>query len=118
MALASDLQQVRLTAAIDSPEALARLLDEKDVDVVLSEASADIDFTVWLSDHRKPFVVLIDDRDSDRSVDALDAGAVAVLPRATLAAEVTLAITAAARGLSRSTSVYELAASSVSLRRS
>jgi DNA-binding NarL/FixJ family response regulator len=99
-ALASGRDGVRVSASVESPAALARLLDEQPIDVVLTEADTAVDLAEWFADRRAPFVVLVADGETDRAVDAFHVGATAVLPQSASPPEIALAIEAAKNGLS------------------
>lgn len=85
---------LRLAGSVDGPRALARLLDQAPMDVVLTEAPAGEDFATWLGDRRARFIVLVEEDDLERAVAAYHAGAAGVLPRRADPRAVALAITA------------------------
>jgi DNA-binding NarL/FixJ family response regulator len=81
---------------------LARLLDEASIAVVLVDAPGmDAGLDAWPPvRHDIAWVLLIEEAGEDAVIEALAAGARAVLPRAADAGDIALAIAAAARGLS------------------
>jgi DNA-binding NarL/FixJ family response regulator len=84
--------------AADLP-ALDALLAQSRVDVVLADALRSGQLVDWHARHTGIIViVLADQADSDLAVEALHAGAAAVLPRAVDGAELAAAIEAASRG--------------------
>ncbi len=91
---------LHVAGSVDGPRALARLLDQVPVDVVLTEAPAAEDFAAWLGDRRVRFVVLVADGDFGRAVAACCAGATGVLPRGADPYAVALGIAAANSALS------------------
>jgi DNA-binding NarL/FixJ family response regulator len=84
-------------AVVDSaatPAALAQLRARIDADVILAEVPA-----AWLAAAEGTVIVaLVDSAAEDAALDALHAGASAVLPRGAAEAELAAAIVAAARG--------------------
>ena len=89
-------------AVVDSaatPEALTRLRARMDVDIIVAEVPAETSVQVWLAATAGAVVVaLCDSAAEDVALDALHAGASAVLPRGASEAELAAAIVAASRG--------------------
>lgn len=90
---------VRITGSADDPRALARLLDAANVDVILTQPPVNSDLGIWLADRRARFVVLVEDGDTAGALEALHAGAAAVVPASVNAREIQLAIEAAGSAL-------------------
>jgi len=86
---------LRVAAAVADADALARVLAQTSVDVVL----ADLTVGGIGEDQGAALVRFIDEAAEDHALDALHAGAVGVLPRSADDAEIIAAVTAAARGL-------------------
>jgi len=89
-------------AVVDSaatPEALAQLRARIEADVILAEVPAETAAQAWLGAAEGAVVVaLVDSAAEDAALDALHAGAAAVLPRGAGDADIAAAIVAAARG--------------------
>ena len=82
-----------------TPEALTRLRARITVDVIVAEVPADTGAQAWLAAAKGAIVVaLVDGEAEDAALDALHAGASAVLPRGAAEAELAAAIVAAAQG--------------------
>ena len=84
----------------DNPSAVLRLIDQNHVDVVLVDSPPREQLADWRTRHGETaFVVLIDERSKEDSLDALYAGARAILPRSVERNEIVVAIKAAINGL-------------------
>ena len=96
---ASDDSAIAVVGAAEYPSALFRLVDRTRPDVVLIDVPPPELLSDWLARRSQtPCVVLLDDADVERSLDALSAGAQAVLPRSTDGNDIVIAIKAVARG--------------------
>jgi DNA-binding NarL/FixJ family response regulator len=98
--LAATLPSVTLIGSAAAPVELARLLDQDSADVVLAlPPTAGVPLAGWLAPARRATIVLLlEDAGDEAALDALYAGAQAVLPRDAPDAAVAAAIAAAARG--------------------
>jgi DNA-binding NarL/FixJ family response regulator len=97
--LASD-PAVTIVGQADDPSVLRRLLERSYVDAVLADAPPPDDLSGWRLVHgRAAFVVLLEGDDPEAGVEALAAGAAAILPRTAGRDEIVQAITAAGQGL-------------------
>lgn len=84
----------------DNPSAVLRLVDQNHVDAILADAPSHEHLADWRIRHGETaFVVLVDRGDDESSLDALYAGAVAILPRSADRNEIVPAIKAAIKGL-------------------
>ena len=84
----------------DDPSAVLRLIEQNHVDVVLADAPSREQLADWRIRHdQTAFVVLVDGIDEENSLDALYAGARAILPRSAERNEIVVAIKAVANGL-------------------
>jgi two-component system, NarL family, nitrate/nitrite response regulator NarL len=93
--------EVALVGTADGPAALVRLLGKVAADVVVAELPAGASANQWLAAaHGVAIVALVDDGAEDAALDALCAGAKAVMPRSAGDAEIAAAIIAVAHGLS------------------
>ena len=91
---------VTIVGLADHPSALRRLIEGSYVDAVLADAPPPDDLSGWQLAHgRTAFVVLLEGDDPEAGVEALAAGAVAILPRTARADEILRAIAAASQGL-------------------
>jgi DNA-binding NarL/FixJ family response regulator len=92
--------RVRIVGAVGDESALIGLLARNDVDAVLAHAPSRELLARWKARAgATAFVVLLDAPDRDRALEALGAGAQAVLPRAARQTAILAAIEAAAHGL-------------------
>jgi DNA-binding NarL/FixJ family response regulator len=90
---------VTLAGAADDPSAVIRLIEENRVDVVLADAPAREQLSAWRIRNRETaFVVLLDGGDPADGIEALQAGAGAILPRAAGRDEIVAAVKAVANG--------------------
>jgi DNA-binding NarL/FixJ family response regulator len=91
---------VTIVGLADNPSALRRLLEQSYVDAVLADAPPPDDLSDWRTAHGSTaFVVLLEGNDPQAGVEALAAGAAAILPRTAGRDEIVQAITAAGQGL-------------------
>ena len=90
---------VTVAGAADDSSAVLRLIEQDRVDVVLADAPARDELSAWrLRDGKTAFVVLLDGADPGEGIEALQAGADAILPRAAGRDEIVAAIRAVANG--------------------
>ena len=90
---------ITVVGAVDSLSALLRLADKIRIDVVLTEAPLDARLANWKVQQVRPVGILILERaDGKSSLDAMSAGASAILPRTASRKEIVAAINAAAQG--------------------
>jgi DNA-binding NarL/FixJ family response regulator len=81
-------------------EAVSRLLEQSRVDTVVAHAPPREQLTDWCDRYpATTFVVIADESDEEESLDALYAGASAILPRSAESTEIATAIDVARRGL-------------------
>ncbi|HEY4407163.1 MAG TPA: response regulator transcription factor [Xanthobacteraceae bacterium] len=91
---------ITIVGLADDPSALQRLIQRSYVDAVLADAPPPDDLSGWrTADGRTAFVVLLEGSDPEAGIDALAAGAGAVLPRAAGRDEIMAAIKAVTNGL-------------------
>ena len=91
---------ITVVGVADNPAAVLRLIDQNHVDAVLADAPPHEHLADWRIRHSEiAFVVLVDGGDDEDSLDALYAGAVAILPRSAERNEIVVAIEAVANGL-------------------
>ncbi len=91
---------ITLVGIVDSPSALLELAEKHHVDVVLAEALPSELLTDWQVRHQQTAWVLILDRaDEETSLEALNAGASAILPRTADRKAIVTAIRAVTNGL-------------------
>jgi DNA-binding NarL/FixJ family response regulator len=84
----------------NDPSALLRFIDQNHVDAVLADAPPHEHLAEWRIRHdQTAFVVLVDGGDDENSLDALYAGAQAILPRSADRSEIVVAIKAVTNGL-------------------
>jgi DNA-binding NarL/FixJ family response regulator len=84
----------------NDPSALLRFIDQNHVDAVLADAPPHEHLAEWRIRHdQTAFVVLVDGGDDENSLDALYAGAQAILPRSADRSEILVAIKAVTNGL-------------------
>jgi DNA-binding NarL/FixJ family response regulator len=87
---------IALVGIADDLQALARLLAHSHVDAVLVDAPSRKQLKDWLIRHRGvAFIALVDDADASGALDALHAGATAIVSRSADRAEIAVAIEAA-----------------------
>src|SRR6266704_2451992 len=105
--LRRDLEQLLLRQSAmtivgiaDDAGSLARLIKETNVSVVVADAPSREHLGDWRdAAHRAAFVVMVNDTNTSEALNALHAGAHAVLPRSANDAEIAAAIEAASRRL-------------------
>jgi DNA-binding NarL/FixJ family response regulator len=91
---------IKLIGAAREPSGLARLMQQFRVDLVLADSPSAAQVGEWLARHpATAFIVLVGDADEDEAVDALYAGARAVVPRAAGRDELRATIAAVTTGL-------------------
>ncbi len=91
---------VAIVGLADDPSALRRLIEQSYVDAVLADAPPPDDLSDWRTAYGSTaFVVLLDGNDPEAGIEALAAGAAAILPRTAGRDEIVQAITAAGEGL-------------------
>lgn len=91
---------IAVVGVADDPSAMLRLIDQDHVDAVLADASTREQLADWRIQYdRTAFVVLVDGADEENSLDALYAGARAILPRSAEREEIVVAIKAVTTGL-------------------
>ena len=82
------------------PAAVSRLLEQSRVDTVVAYAPPREQLTDWRDRYpATTFVVIVNESDEEESLDALYAGASAILPRSAESTEIATAIDVARRGL-------------------
>jgi DNA-binding NarL/FixJ family response regulator len=91
---------ITVVGVADDPAAVLRLIDKNHVDAVLADAPPREHLADWRNRHGETaFVILVDGADEEDSLDALYAGARAILPRSAERNEIVAAIEAVANGL-------------------
>lgn len=91
---------ITVVGVADDPSAMLRLIDQDHVDAVLADAPPREQLADWRIQYdRTAFVVLVDGADEENSLDALYAGARAILPRSAERDEIVVAIKAVTTGL-------------------
>ena len=91
---------ITVVGVADDPSAMLRLIDQDHVDAVLADAPPREQLADWRIQYdRTAFVVLVDGADEENSLDALYAGARAILPRSAERDEIVVAIKAVTNGL-------------------
>jgi two-component system, NarL family, response regulator YdfI len=91
---------VKIVGVSDDPSAFLRLIDQYRVDAVLADSPPRDQLNDWQTRHdRTAFVVLLDGNDPEESIEALHAGAAAIVPRSATRDEIVVAIKAATGGL-------------------
>jgi NarL family two-component system response regulator YdfI len=90
---------VTVAGAADDPSAVIRLIEQDHVDVVLADAPSRGQLAAWrMRNGETAFVVLLDGSNPEDGIEALQAGAGAILPRAAGRDEIVAAIKAVANG--------------------
>jgi len=90
---------VTVVGVADDPSAVLRLIEQNRVDAVLADAPPRDQLSDWRIRHGQTvFVVLLDGADPEDSIEALLAGAGAILPRSAGPDEIVAAIKAVANG--------------------
>lgn len=91
---------ITVVGVADDPSAMLRLIDQDHVDAVLADAPPREQLADWRIQYdRTAFVVLVDGADEENSLDALYAGARAILPRSAECDQIVVAIKAVTTGL-------------------
>jgi NarL family two-component system response regulator YdfI len=91
---------VTIVGVADDPSAVLGLIEQNHVDAVLADAPPRDRLSGWRVRHgRTAFVVLVDGTDPEDGIEALHAGAGAILPRFAARDEIVAAIKAVASGL-------------------
>jgi NarL family two-component system response regulator YdfI len=91
---------VTIAGVVDDPSAVLALIEQAQVDAVLADAPPRDQLSDWqMRDDRTAFVVLLDGTSPEDSIEALHAGAGAILPRSADRDEIVAAIKAATNGL-------------------
>ena len=91
---------VTIVGVADDPSGVDRLIDQSRVDAVLADAPPRDQLADWRTRHdRSAIVVLLDGNDPEDGIEALFAGADAVLPRSAERDEIVAAIGAITSGL-------------------
>jgi DNA-binding NarL/FixJ family response regulator len=90
---------ITVVAVADDPAAMLRLINQKHVDAVLVDTPPREQLADWRSRHdRTAFMVLVDGADEEDNLDALYAGARAILPRSAEPNEIVSTIEAVIKG--------------------
>jgi DNA-binding NarL/FixJ family response regulator len=91
---------ISVSGVIDGGPALARLVETTHVDVVLADGWLHEQLNDWHIAHPDmPIIVLIEEADAESALEALHAGAAAILPRSAGRSEIAVAIQGAINGL-------------------
>jgi NarL family two-component system response regulator YdfI len=90
---------VAVAGVADDPSVILRLIEQDRVDAVLADAPSREQLSAWrMRDDHTALVVLLDGSDPEDGIEALQAGAGAILPRAAGRDEIVAAIKAIANG--------------------
>ena len=90
---------VTVAGVADDPSVILRLIEQDRVDAVLADAPSREQLSAWsIRDGHAALVVLLDGSDPEDGIEALQAGAGAILPRAAGRDEIVAAIKAIANG--------------------
>jgi DNA-binding NarL/FixJ family response regulator len=90
----------RVASVTHDPAAVSRLIEQTRADTVVAHAPPREELTAWRDRHpATTFVVIAGESDEEEALDALYAGASAVLPRSAKSTEIATAIDAARSGL-------------------
>ena len=91
---------ITVVGVADDPSAMLRLMDQNHVDAVLADAPPHEHLANWRIRHGETaFLVLVVEGDDEQGLDALYAGARAILPRSAERNEIVVAIKAVTNGL-------------------
>jgi DNA-binding NarL/FixJ family response regulator len=91
---------VAIVGVVDDASAVLRLIGQTHVDAVVADAPPREELSDWRIRHEQTaFVVLVDGSGPEDSIEALHAGAGAILPRSAAADEIVAAIKAVTNGL-------------------
>ena len=89
-----------IAGVVDDPAAISLLIDQNHVNVVLADAPAREQLADWRTRHNQTaFVFFVDGADEEASLEALHAGARAILPRKAKPDDIVIAIKAVTNGL-------------------
>ena len=89
-----------IAGVVDDPAAISLLIDQNHVNVVLADAPAREQLADWRTRHNQTaFVFFVDGADEEASLEALYAGARAILPRKAKPDDIVTAIKAVTNGL-------------------
>jgi DNA-binding NarL/FixJ family response regulator len=89
-----------IAGVVDDPAAISHLIDQNHVNVVLADAPAREQLADWRTRHNQTaFVFFVDGADEEASLEALYAGARAILPRKAKPDDIVTAIKAVTNGL-------------------
>ena len=89
-----------IVGVVDDPTAISLLIDQNHVNVVLADVPPRERLADWRLRHNQTaFVIFVDGADEEDSLDALYAGARAILPRSAKPDEIVTAIKAVTKGL-------------------
>jgi DNA-binding NarL/FixJ family response regulator len=89
-----------IIGVVDDPTAISLLIDQNHVNVVLADAPAREQLADWRTRHNQTaFVFFVDGADEEASLEALYAGARAILPRKAKPDDIVTAIKAVTNGL-------------------
>src|SRR5258707_12799619 len=89
-----------IVGVVDNPAAISLLIDQNQVNVVLADVPLRERLADWRIQHKqKAFVIFVDGADEEDGLDALYAGARAILPRTAKPDEIVTAIKAVNNGL-------------------
>ena len=89
-----------IVGVVDDPTAISLLIDQNHVNVVLADVPPRERLADWRLRHNQTaFVILVDGADEEDGLDALYAGALAILPRTAKPDEIVTAIKAVTKGL-------------------
>ena len=91
---------LRIVGVVDDPAAIPLLIDQNHVNVVLADVPPRERLADWRIRHNQTaFVIFVDGANEEDSLDALYAGARAILPRTAKPDEIVTAIKAVTKGL-------------------
>ena len=91
---------LNIAGVVDDPAAISLLIDQNHVNVVLADAPAREQLADWRTRHNQTaFVFFVDGADEEASLEALYAGARAILPRKAKPDDIVTAIKAVTNGL-------------------
>lgn len=97
--LAGGDASLEVAGAVDDPAALERLMARQQVDVAIVQSPTIEQMRRWIRRHRATAFVAVVDNTPDAGIDAIRAGAHAVMAEAAADADLAIAVRAAARGL-------------------
>jgi len=91
---------ITVVGVADDPAAALPLIEQDQIDIILADSPSGEQLAIWRSQHDETaFIILVDGADAESSLDALYAGARAILPRSAGGDEIATAITAVTSGL-------------------